>query len=187
MATLNQELHDVLFRRVKRRRLILIAVFGLAAILWGPRAAIVAVDGWVKSSQVLDHQREIDQTRARLASLKQEVDYGDTSTGKDVEAKRRFGVGPADEIWITVDAEPLVEETGPLSIADRLNCWLCDVGAEFTGRMRVGTAVIRYWVGLDEVEYGVETTEVEALDDEDAPASTAADPESAVEAEDGEE
>lgn len=146
----------------------LIAAFGLAMIVWGPRAAVVAIDGWVKSSQVIENQREIDLSRSRIEALRQEVDYGHTPVGKDVEAKRRFGVGPEDEIWITVEAEPAMDlSPTPVSIADHLNRWLSDAGAEFTGRVRDVTTVVRYWVGIDEVEYGIEPAETESADDEE--------------------
>ena len=170
MATSNQGTQETLQRRVKRRRLILIAWLGLAAILWGPRAAVVVVDGWQKSQQVIDHQAEIDATQERIGALEREVAYAETPLGRDVEAKRRFGVGPGDEIWITVEAERSIERvSAPVSLADRVNGWLADAGGEFTGRVRDVNEVLRYWLGLDEVSHGVEMAETDSAEDEEIP------------------
>lgn len=170
MATSNQSMQETLpVQRTRRRRLLLIALFGLAAIVWGPKAAIVLVDGWVKSNQVIEYQRELEDTRERIYTLEHEVAECDTPPGKDVEARRRFGVGPEDEIGIIVEAEPATDAPpAPVSIADRVNRWLRGAVGDFTDRLRDAMIVVRYWVGVDEVEHGVPIEE--AAGDADDPA-----------------
>ncbi len=163
VATTDQESQSVPWQS-KRRRIILIVVIGLFAVGWGPNAASVVVDSWIKSNQVREYEAEIEAMQDRISALEREANYGATPIGRDVEAKRRFGVGPEDEIWITVEAEIVPEmRPEPASIAERVNRWLTDAGGEFMDGLRETGAVARYLVGLDRVEVGVES----AGEDED--------------------
>ncbi len=171
MATSNQEPSDPLLqRRMLRRRLTLFAIAAIVIAVWGPKAAIVLVDGWVKPMQVKEREHEVKAARQRVNALKWELEYLRTPEGKDVEAKRQFGVGPRDEIWITVEAacvEPV--DSGPGSIADQINGWLSAVGDRSTDRVRETGEVVRYLIGADDVSVRARTVEIDASGDEAPP------------------
>ena len=151
-------------RRIQRRRLLAMIALAFAIVAWGPRAAIVISDGWCSSCRALEQQRRIDATSRRMADLQRRVAYARTAEGQDVEAKRRFGVGPDDEIWITVDAtEAEPKRAEPQSVADRVNAWLTDAGGRFVDRVREVGAIISYWVGISEVD---ESVPVPVIEDE---------------------
>jgi len=139
-------------RRSVRRRWLLIGVLTFAAIAWGPRSIMVLVRGWCTSVQVLERQEEIALRRERVEMLERQVRYARTQEGLDLEAKRQFGVGPPGEIWITVEAEePRRQALPPQAIGDRVSAWLSDTGARWVDDVRGVVAVLRYWVGLDQV------------------------------------
>jgi hypothetical protein len=153
-----------------RRRLTLFAIAALVIAGWGPKAAIVLVDGWVKPVQVKKREREIKAARQNVDALKRELDYLRTPEGKDVEAKRQFGVGPKDEIWITVEAQCLEPvESGPGSIAEQINGWLSNVGDRSIDRVRETGEVVRYLIGADDVSVHARTVEIDASGDEAPP------------------
>ncbi|NLO07150.1 MAG: hypothetical protein GX131_15090 [candidate division WS1 bacterium] len=153
MADLQQQMQPDKSRFIRRRRVSIIVALGLAAIIWGPRATLVLVEGWNSSLQVMEHQRRIEAADGRLAALEREVAYSATAEGRDVEAKRRFGVGPRDEILITVEVEAAPPPRPvPQSIAERVDVWLGNVGSGFIDRGRQTAAVFRYWFGMDEIE-----------------------------------
>jgi len=139
-------------RRIQRRRLLLLTGLAFALVAWGPRAATVISDGWCSSCRALEQQRGIDAASRRVAALQREVDYARTAEGQDVEAKRRFGVGPDDELWITVDATEAEKRPEPQSVADRLDAWLGDAGARFVDHVCDVGAIFSYWVGIGQVD-----------------------------------
>jgi len=106
------------------------------------------------------------------------VAYARTSEGRDVEAKRRFGVGPRDEIWITVDAEKALEHRRvPQSIADRLDAWLADAGSRAVDNVREFGEVAGYTVGLNDVVQYVAVPTIDQIEpteeaDEDTTSDT---------------
>jgi len=156
-----------IIRRSKRRRLLLLTGLAFALLAWGPRAALVISDGWCSSCRALEQQRRIDASSERVDALQREVQYARTAQGRDVEAKRRFGVGPDDEILITIDATEAEEKRPePQSVADRLNAWLSDAGARSMDNLREFGAVLSYWVGIGQVD---ECVPVPVIEDE-APA-----------------
>lgn len=169
-------------KQFQRRRLLLLVALGFALIAWGPRAAMVLSDGWCSSCRALEQQRQIDAAGERIDALQREVAYARTSEGRDVAAKRRFGVGPDDEIWITVEANRAPERRGePKSVADRLEGWLADAGSRFVDRIRELAAIGAYWVGLEEVDGYVVVPEIEdeapaGAPDSDSDASDQAEP-----------
>lgn len=140
-------------QHIQRRRLALLMALAFALVAWGPRAATVITDGWYASCQALEQQRQIDAARQRIDVLHREVAYARTIEGRDVEAKRRFGVGPDDEVWITVEAErAAARRERPQSVADRVDAWLTDVGSRFVDRVREFAAIVGYWLGIKEVD-----------------------------------
>jgi hypothetical protein len=135
---------------------------GSLIMIGGPRTVRVLTKGWYSSHQVLEHQRQIDAGQERLERLQREVAYARTSEGRDVEAKRRFGVAPSDEIWITVEADgPARRQRKPQSAADRVRLWLTDAGSRFVDRVRETATVLSYWVGLSEVDQSVAVPVIE--------------------------
>jgi hypothetical protein len=131
-------------------------------MIGGPRTVRVLTKGWYSSRQVLEHQRQIDAGQERLERLQREVAYARTSEGRDVEAKRRFGVAPSDEIWITVEADgPARQQRKPQSAADRVHLWLTDAGSRFVDRVRETATVLSYWVGLSDVDQSVAVPVIE--------------------------
>ena len=143
--------------------LLIAAAFALIA--WGPRTVKMLEKGWYSSRVALARQREVDEARERLEALQREVAYARTSEGKDVEAKRRFGVGPRDEFWITVDAEKAPgERPQPQSVAERVDAWLADAGNRFMDRVREFGAVVSYAVGLSDVDECVAVPVIEDAD-----------------------
>jgi len=150
--------HEEMRRRALRRRWLFIGGLAFATSAWGPRAAMMLADGWCASSQVLADEDNVGSTRERIVALERLVAYTDTTEGKDLEAKRQFGVGPRDESWITVEAEePRAQQSPPQGIGDRVQGWLTDVGSSTVGRVRGAWDVVRYWVGLDDVSDCVPT------------------------------
>jgi hypothetical protein len=164
----------------RRRRLVALIAAALALILWGPRTANMVEKGWSSSVQALEHQRQIDLAQQRIDALQREVAYARTSEGKDVEAKRRFGVGPRDEIWITVEAEKAPDERPrPRSIADRVDWWLANAGSRFVDRIREVVTIVSYSFGLSEVDAHVAVPvveQIEAADTEEAEETAAESP-----------
>jgi len=157
--------HEEMRRRALRRRWLFIGALAFATIAWGPRAVMMMAHGWCASSQALTREDGIGRTRDRVASLERQVAYTDTTEGKDLEAKRQFGVGPRDEIWITVEVEePRPPASSPVGIGDRTYGWLTDVGSSTVDRVRGAWDVVRYWTGLDDVSDCV-PTEAEAEDE----------------------
>ncbi len=151
-------------KRIQRRRLLLMMGLAFALIAWGPRAAIVVSDGWCSSCRALEQQRRIDAASQRVDALQREVQYARTAEGQDVEAKRRFGVGPDDEIWVTVDATEAEEaRPEPQSVADRLDAWLAKAGAPLVDHVREFGAIFSYWVGIGQVD---EYVAVPVIEDE---------------------
>ncbi|MGC9319777.1 MAG: hypothetical protein ACP5KN_17220 [Armatimonadota bacterium] len=137
-------------QRARRRRWVLLVVLGFTIIAWGPRTVELIVSSWSTASQVMEQERELEATRARQRALRRELAYARTTEGRDVEAKRQFGVGPPDEIWITVEAEePKPQPTGPLTVGQRVHGWLADAGSQFLDHCRYTMSALRYWVGLD--------------------------------------
>ncbi len=125
----------------------------MAALVWGPRATVLVVSGWSTAAQVLDHHRQFHDSGTRIQALEREAEYAQTDEGKDLEAKRRFGVGPPEEIWITIEAEKAREPASePQTIDSRLDAWLDDTGSGFMGRLRRAGAIVRYWLGWDTVD-----------------------------------
>lgn len=153
MAAMHQQSQDDVARRRARsvrRRWLLLALLALALIRWVPQSHELLTRGWEASAQVLAHEREIEAAEARIEALEREIAYARTTEGMDVEAKRQFGVGPEEEIWITLEAdEPRERMTRPLTIGDRVQSWLSDVGSECVDRVRYTISVLRYWGGLD--------------------------------------
>lgn len=167
MASPNQDSqHSPVTRRSQQRRLVLLLAAAFALLAWGPRAVNMLERGWSSSCLALERQKQIDAAEQRIDALQREVAYARTSEGKDVEAKRRFGVGPRDEIWITVEAEKAPEERPqPQSIADRVDAWLANAGSAFVDRIRRLGAIVSYWVGLSDVDRCVAVPVIE----DDAP------------------
>ncbi|MFO8080409.1 MAG: hypothetical protein R6V07_08895 [Armatimonadota bacterium] len=152
-------------RRAQRKRLAWLVVVAFALVAWGPRTAMMLEKGWSSSYAALERQQQIDEADRRIEALQREVAYARTSEGKDVEAKRRFGVGPRDEIWITVEAQPAPERRPqPQSVADRLNVWLTDAGSRFVGHLRAVGATVSYAVGLHDVSTSVAVPVIEDLE-----------------------
>ncbi|MEA3400729.1 MAG: hypothetical protein U9R79_05720 [Armatimonadota bacterium] len=150
MASSHQEMREQMQQRARRRRWILLIVLGFTTIAWGPRTVELIVNSWSTASHVLEHERELKATHARQKALQREVAYARTVEGRDVQAKRQFGVGPRDEIWITLEAEePEPQPTGPLSIGQQVHGWLMDAGSRFLDHCRNTASLLRYWVGLD--------------------------------------
>lgn len=152
-------------RRHQQRRLILLLAAAFALIAWGSRTISMVEKGWYASRETLKRQQQIEAANRRIDALQREVAYARTVEGKDVEAKRRFGVGPPEEIWITVEAERAPNERPrPQSIADRVNGWLTDAGSSFLDRVRGCAAIISYSVGLSDVDGCIAVPEVEELE-----------------------
>jgi hypothetical protein len=148
-------------RRFRRRRLVLLLVIGFAVAAWGPRAATVLTDGWCSSCRVLEQQRRIREMQQRIEALEAQVEYARTAEGRDVEAKRRFGVGPDDEVGIMIDsATNSSQSQGPQSVAARLESWLQNAGSRFLDRGRDFWLIIAYGVGLHDVTTCVVVPEV---------------------------
>lgn len=174
MASTNQELQQSASVRNRQRRLALLALAAFILVAWGPRMIDVLVRGWQSSCLALERQQQIDEAELRIEALHRELIYARTTEGKDVEAKRRFGVGPRDEIWITVDAEKAPEQRpAPQSVADRVDLWLHNAGSRFVDRVRDVGVVFSYWVGLHEVDRYVAVPVIEDevvtdADEEDA-------------------
>lgn len=139
-------------RRVIGRR-VLALIAALVALSWVPKGVHVIVRSWSASSEVLAREQAIDETRRRLSAIESQVDFAATEEGCDVEAKRQFGVGSPDEIWVTVDAQPTRPSPGtPLGIGDRVQGWLTSAGDRCIERVRHAIRVARYAVGLDDVD-----------------------------------
>ncbi|HCA46345.1 MAG TPA: hypothetical protein DEP45_02995 [Armatimonadetes bacterium] len=173
---MDQHLQPLQSRQIQQRRVWLL-VAAAAILLWGSRAAVVLTDGWYASCQVVEQQREIRAADERMAAMQREVAYARTDEGGDVEAKRRFGVGPDDEIWITVDGvTPAQERPAPQSVADRFEGWLCDAGGRVVDRVRQVSEVLGYWIGVNPVDQcvAVPVIEEEPLAEEAASAEEAA-------------
>jgi len=174
-------------RRALRRRWLLIGALAFTAIAWGPRSIMVLVRGWCTSTQVLERRDEVALRRDRVDVLERQVKYARTDEGLDLEAKRQFGVGPPGEIWITVEAEePRAQALPPQAIGDRVSAWLGDTGARWVDDVRSIVAVLRYWVGLDQVSEPPPrapdaTAEVAREPEPQADAEAAADDETAQE------
>ena len=140
---------------------------------------MVLSDGWCSSCRALEQQRQIDAAGER--SMRSSARSSPDLRGRDA-AKRRFGVGPDDEIWITVEANRAPERRGePKSVADRLEGWLADAGSRFVDRIRELAAIGAYWVGLEEVDGYVVVPEIEdeapaGAPDSDSDASDQAEP-----------
>ncbi|MFP4250374.1 MAG: hypothetical protein ACLFU7_11990 [Armatimonadota bacterium] len=177
--------------RARQKRLAWLIVLTFALIAWGPRTAVMLEKGWSSSHAALERQQQIDEAERRIEALQREVAYARTSEGKDVEAKRRFGVGPRDEIWITVEAQQAPEQRPQSqSVADRLNVWLTDAGSRFVGHLRAVGATVSYAVGLRDVSTSVAVPVIEDLEiaetsDEDSAENTGGDGEIAGDAADG--
>jgi len=136
---------------VSRRVLAAIAV--LVALSWIPKGIGVIASSWSASSAVLEREQVIGDSREHLAGMERQADYADTDEGRDLEAKRQFGVGSRDEIWVTVDAPPArPAPPTPLGIGDRVHRWLTSAGNRCIERVRHTIAVARYLVGLDDVD-----------------------------------
>lgn len=164
-------------RRALRRRWLLIGALTFTAIAWGPRSIMVLVRGWCTSVQVLERQDEIVLRRERVEMLERQVRYARTDEGLDLEARRQFGAGPPGEIWVTIEAEePRPQALPPRAIGERVSAWLSDTGARWVDDVRGVAAVLRYWVGIDQV------SEPPPLDP-DVSAAAAAEPEPEAEAE----
>jgi len=177
VAPMNQESrNNSTDRRAQQRRLVLLLGAAFALLAWGPRAVHMLEKGWFSSCRTLERQHQVDAASQRIDALQREVAYARTSEGRDVEAKRRFGVGPRDEIWITVEAERAREQRRePQSIADRLDAWLASAGSRAVDHVREFGETAGYAVGLNDVDQcvpvpAIEDDEpVEATDDDDAP------------------
>lgn len=155
--------------RARARRLAWLVVIGFMLIAWGPRTAMMLERGWSSSALALERQQQIDESARRIEILQREVAYAHTAEGKDVEAKRRFGVGPQDEIWITVEAEVAREKPPlPRSVADRVESWLTDGGGRVIDRIREVGTVLSYAVGLTEVDQCIILPVIEDLEPEQA-------------------
>lgn len=138
-------------RFVSRRVLALIAA--LVALSWVPKGIYVVASSWSASAQVLEREQQIRESRERLAALQRQVDFADTDEGRDVEAKRQFGVGSPDEIWVTVDAQPAQPgPPPPQGVGDRVYGWLSTVGERCLDGARHTVRIARYLVGLDDVD-----------------------------------
>lgn len=136
---------------VSRRVLAAIAV--LVALSWIPKGIGVIASSWAASAAVLEREQAIAESRERLAALQRQADYADTDEGRDLEAKRQFGVGSPDEIWVTVDALPARPgPPPPQGVGDRVQGWLSTVGDRCLERVRHTIRVARYLVGLDDVD-----------------------------------
>ncbi|MGD9497379.1 MAG: hypothetical protein AB7Y46_13855 [Armatimonadota bacterium] len=171
MATSHSGVQDGTHVRTLRRRWLFLGVLAFAAVAWGPRALMMLAEGWSASAQVLAREQEIQRTRERVAALRREAEYAASAEGKDLEAKRRFGVGPQDEIWIAVEAEPPPRQSSaPVGVGERVEAWLTNAGSSFMDRCRRIWAVGRYWLGLDDVGDCLPTV----VEEEPAPADDAA-------------
>lgn len=136
----------------RARRLLILFLIGVALLLWGQRSFKMLARGWSTSVRVLQCERELELRRQRVELLKKQVAYAATEEGRDLEAKRQFGVGPRDEIWITVEVqEPPPSSPPPRSISERVETWLSSVGSAITNRVRFVVTVFSYWTGFYDV------------------------------------
>lgn len=108
------------------------------------------IRGWFNSCQVLDRRAEIEALRQQREHLAGKLAYVQTEEGKDVEAKRQFGVGPPEEVRIVVrprgDAS---DDAIPRSLGERLTVGMNRVGGAWVGAVRRVRDVVKYWSGLD--------------------------------------
>lgn len=159
-------------------RRVLLFIGALIILSQLPNGVRVIVSGWRASSQVLECKQIIADTRARVAPLQRQVDFAETDEGRDLEAKRQFGVGNPGEVWITVDARPPAPAPPPpQGIGDRLQGWLTTVGDRCLERVRHTIRVARYLIGVDDVDDCLPAV-LEVRDESVAPETEAAVPKS---------
>lgn len=187
VAPMDQDLQPLQSRQIQQRRVWLVLATA-AVLLWGARGVVELSKGWTASCRVLEYQREIDDAAERMQAMQREVAYARTDEGNDVEAKRRFGVGPDDEIWITVDAAtPPQDRPAPQSVAERFEGWLTDAGGRLSDRVRSVSTVFGYLIGvhpvdqciavpvIEEIPPAVDSTAGEPADEADADAQATGD------------
>lgn len=159
-------------------RWVLLFIGALMVLLWVPKGGRVIAFSWRASSQVLERKQTIADTRARVAMLQRQVDLAETEEGRDLEAKRQFGVGSPDEVWITVDARPSAPPPSPpQGIGDRVQGWLTTVGDRCLERVRHTIRVARYLIGIDDVDDCLPAV-IEVRDESVEPETEAAAPKS---------
>ncbi len=102
------------------RRLLWLLLMGLAIVVWVEGMAPPLIDGYGNSSEVLDKRARVAALDRQVSDLRDEVAYAGTVEGRDVEAKRQFGVGPSEDVLINVHvAAAADQEAQPVGLGDR--------------------------------------------------------------------